>query len=420
MIIFSLTVECWNDFVTFFSSKLLLILNFYKINKVSVSGVDQDQITELDDEDGVEETETDAEAKRLINIEKTTYKGKAWDDEALMNTNDKTKDSKSVASTRLPGVTETYSQAVVGDEQKKIIDNYGARIRIEKVETRCAQLQKELDDFKKEMEKKRWDSNVAHSRDREELDSLNNLKKECKIIINGLSSSSSNPPESGPERTVWIKDVVKRLSNAVLPGAGEKVTFVKQMTIEDINFPAAEVSYDTPETARRVRKGFIEKKRAGMDFKKIFMCNVVTLATRVRVDLMQAIVRQFGNDEFKMFVKQFVARPVIVVRESASYGDFALTFTDAVTRFGAVLEEANLAQAYWRTGRAFNDQLEQTFVILNEKGRDAFRSKRENWEESAAVGSGRRGRGGRGRGGGERGRGGRGARRATRGIGKGK
>ena len=328
-------------------------------------------------------------------------------------------DSMSIPSTRIPGVTDTYSQAVVGAVQKKIIDNYGARIRIEKVEAKCAQLQKELDDLKREMEKKRWDSNVAHSRDREELDSLNNLRKEYKIIINGLSSSSSNPPESGPERTAWIKDVVKRLSNTVFPGSGEKVTFVKQMTSEDINFPAAEVSYDTSETARLVRRGFIEKKKAGMDFKKIFMCNVVTLATRVRVDLMQAIVRQFGNDDLEMFVKQFVARPVIVVKKSVSYGDFALTFTDAIARFGSELEESNLAQAYWRTGKAFNGQLEQTFVILNEQGREASRSKRENWEESLA-GGGRRGRGGMGRGVGGRGRGGRVVRRGNRGGGKGK
>ena len=67
------------------------------------------------------------------------------------------------------------------------------------------------------MEQKRWDSNVAHARDREELDTLNNYKKEFKILINGLSSTNSPPPASGPERTVWINDVVKRLSNANYP-----------------------------------------------------------------------------------------------------------------------------------------------------------------------------------------------------------
>ena len=103
--------------------------------------------------------------------------------------------------------------------------------------------------------------------------------------------------------------------------------FVKQMSSEDAELPAAEVIYDTPETARLVRRGFVEKKKAGMDFKKIFMCNIVTLAMRVRVELMQAIVRQFATSELKMFVKQFVARPVIVFMKNRDKGKakFALT-----------------------------------------------------------------------------------------------
>ena len=136
------------------------------------------------------------------------------------------------------------------------------------------------------------------------------------------------------------------------------------------------------------------------------------------------MVRQFATPERKMFVKQFVARPVIVIMKSKNKPDFALTFTDAVARFGADLEEANLeeanlAQAYSRAGRAFQGQLEQTFVILNEKGRMAWQSKRDGWEEGAGLVDGP-GRGGRGRGGRGGGRGGRGYRGGSRGGGRGR
>ena len=180
--------------------------------------------------------------------------------------------------------------------------------------------------------------------------------------------------------------------------------FVKQMSSEDAELPAAEVIYDTPETARLVRRGFVEKKKAGMDFKKIFMCNIVTLATRVRIELMQAIVRQFATSDLKMFVKQFVARPVIVFRKNRNKAEYALTFADAIVRYGSDLEIANLAQAYSRSGRAFHGQLEQTFVILNEKGREAWRNKVDSWEAGGSASDGlRRGRrGGRGRRGMER------------------
>ena len=93
--------------------------------------------------------------------------------------------------------------------------------------------------------------------------------------------------------------------------------------------------------------------------------------------------------------------------------EHALTFVDTMARFGVSLDEANLAQAYWRTGSAFHDQLEQTFVILNETGRQKCFKKRDNWEEtgrfkstssSLGRGGGRRGRGrAYGRGGGLRG-----------------
>ena len=93
-----------------------------------------------------------------------------------------------------------------------------------------------------------------------------------------------------------------------------------------------------------------------------------------------------------------------------------MTFVDAMARFGLGLDEANLAQAYWKTGSAFHDQLEQTFVILNEPGRQRSIKKRDNWEvtSNGRGGGGRQGgvRGGmrRGgwRGGGGKGRGGRG------------
>ena len=68
------------------------------------------------------------------------------------------------------------------------------------------------------------------------------------------------------------------------------------------------------------------------------------------------------------------------------------------------MQEENPAPAYWRTGRAFHGQLEQTCVILNEKGRLESRTKRENLEsERSGTGDGYS----RGRGGGRGGRGGR-------------
>ena len=60
-----------------------------------------------------------------------------------------------------------------------------------------------------------------------------------------------------------------------------------------------------------------------------------------------------------MFVKQYIARPVIVFRKNSDRPESALTFTDVIVRFGPDLEEANLGPVYWRSGKAFQGQLEQ-------------------------------------------------------------
>ena len=155
------------------------------------------------------------------------------------------------------------------------------------------------------MRKKEWADNLAHARAREELDYLKNSKKEYRTVIRGLSSQQSSPPAAGPERTAWIKDIVTRLAEAMAPGAGEKVLFIRKIAGDDRELPAAEVVFDNAETAKRVRRGFVEKRKAGIDFGKIYMANRVTLATRVRVALMQAMARQFGSEQQKMFVKQY-------------------------------------------------------------------------------------------------------------------
>ena len=156
-------------------------------------------------EDGVQSNQltafiVDSRVSRISNIEKTKYKGKAWDEnETDMETTTNAPclaQTSSMTVAKMPsGVTDTYVRAVTGNseiqqKQQRIIDNYGARIRIENVEKKCAELQIELDQYRREAEQKRWDSNVAHARDREELDSLNNLKKEGLATLASRGRSS--------------------------------------------------------------------------------------------------------------------------------------------------------------------------------------------------------------------------------------
>ena len=58
-------------------------------------------------------------------------------------------------------------------------------------------------------------------------------------------------------------------------------------------------------------------------------------------------------------------RPVLHVKET-NKSPYALTFADAIRRYGASLEEEELGEAYRRAGRSFDRQLSQIFIVLKE------------------------------------------------------
>ena len=49
-------------------------------------------------------------------------------------------------------------------------------------------------------------------------------------------------------------------------------------------------------------------------------------------------------------------------------GQFVLTFVDAVVRYGGRVAGSDLRLAYERAGMSFKGQMQQNFVVLNDKG----------------------------------------------------
>ncbi len=111
-----------------------------------------------------------------------------------------------------------------------------------------------------------------------------------------------------------------------------------------------------------------QKKRNNVDLGKLFVANSVTLATRVRAYILRAIANKLNRKgEFELYVTPFSSRPVLHVNDIAgNKAPYALTFSDAVTRFGSKLEEEDLGEAYRRAGKSFDRQLSQIFVVLKE------------------------------------------------------
>ena len=125
-----------------------------------------------------------------------------------------------------------------------------------------------------------------------------------------------------------------------------------------------EVRLESKEMARRIRSCYAEKKKNNVDLGKLFVANCVTLATRVRTDILRAIsTKNYNKGIFELYVAPLSLRPVLHVKDVNNY---ALTFADAIARYGASLEEEDLGEAYRRAGRSFDRQLSQIFFALKE------------------------------------------------------
>ena len=97
--------------------------------------------------------------------------------------------------------------------------------------------------------------------------------------------------------------------------------------------------------------------------------NCVTLATRVRIDILKAMAKKFTTEREDLFVYGYASRPVLHIKpKDGNKRPMWLSFSDALTRFGAGLGELDLGEAYRRAGVAFRGQLQQNFVVLHETG----------------------------------------------------
>ena len=82
------------------------------------------------------------------------------------------------------------------------------------------------------------------------------------------------------------------------------------------------------------------------------MANCVTLATCVKSDILRAVGQKCSKEHEEMFVIGFTSHPVLQIMPKDGSGQYALTFVDAVAKFGST--RGYLHMAYGRAGTSFN------------------------------------------------------------------
>jgi hypothetical protein len=258
-----------------------------------------------------------------------------------------------------------------------------------------------LEKAHKKQVKMNFANNLIMARTREEIDTIGNRAKEDRVVISGLKSKSA-PPAEMRARIEWLKELAMKIFNELVPNFPGNIFYLSQGKQAEVPLPMIEVKLDKPEHALAIRKAFAVKRKSKVlppDLESLFITNCVSLATRVRIDILKAIAKKVTNDKDLAYVSGFISRPMMHIKKVGAPQNVrplkSFTFIDSVTRFHGALNKNDLTTAYERAGRAFQGQLEPNFVVLNDE--DQTKSTGHAASGSSARGGGKwkgRGKGG--------------------------
>jgi hypothetical protein len=223
-------------------------------------------------------------------------------------------------------------------------------------------------------------NNLVLARIREEVDVASNVKKEDRVILTGLKSTTPLPTDPR-QKSEKLKEIAMEIFRAIIPDFKGKIAYVNQGKGKTQAVPMMEVKLDSVEHAAAIRKVFAtkrSKKELPKDLDSLFVTNCVNLATRVRIDVMKAIARKLTTTKELAYVSGFISRPMMHIKKLPSTQNArpikSFTFIDSVTKFGHLVKRMDLDAAYSRAGNAFEGQIEQNFVVLNTSDHNLFRS----------------------------------------------
>ena len=232
-------------------------------------------------------------------------------------------------------------------------------------------LQEQINAINKDTKMRRHNDSMVSARILEKLDYDLNIKKEDKLIVLGLESRTPMPMEKNDQKK-WLTDLVGAAFDSVLADSSKGIAFVTPGRKIEGGVPTmCEVRMKDRTQAITLRKEFARQRKvdgaqARVDFGKLFIANSVTLASRIRSDILTAIAKRCSNDTEDFFVIGFTSRPVLQVRRKDGHGQYALTFVDAISRFGAGITKGELQVAYGRARESFKGQMQQNFVVLHD------------------------------------------------------
>ena len=174
-------------------------------------------------------------------------------------------------------------------------------------------------------------------------------------------------PQATEARRKWLMDMIGGIFDTIVPNSSKDILYIDLGKKNTKEIPLAEVKMKNKEVALTIRRQFALKRKGGGSFGRIWIANSVTLATRVRIEILRGMAKQFTSEDELSYVNAYASRPTITFKKKdSSLRPLVLTFSDAVLRFGKGMRDEHLQEAYKRAGTAFRGHMQRNFVVLKE------------------------------------------------------
>ena len=253
------------------------------------------------------------------------------------------------------------------DEQTREVEVVGEDGTLATAMRNIKDNEKERAELKDDILKRRHNDSMVTARLREDQDADLNKAKEDRIIMVGLTNTIPMPIPKD-EKDKWLSNMVSPILESIVPDSSKSIAFISMGGNRERDIPLCEIKFKSKDTAILIRKEFAKKKKGGVDYGRLGIFNSVTLATRVRIEIMWAMAKSPGNESEIRTVLSYSSRPILQIKDKEGRKrPMSLGFADAISRFGKGLREGDLAGAYRKAGTAFGGQMQQTFVVLHDK-----------------------------------------------------
>ena len=258
-----------------------------------------------------------------------------------------------------------------------IMNNSMSRMEamVDKVTKQNDQNTKDIIDLKEQNAQEFKKIDLSLARIKEDTDSSENERMKDTIIIKKLTTDIKIPTSINDLTSLMKKVAGEMVANILQKDADNAIRYIgsaypidnKGNRKSENELPPIKIQFKRRDDCIDFRYKAIEQsKKYNARYTGTYVVHPQNPGTRVRVQIMWAMAKKIKNEKDKVesWVNQSNPKPTLVVKKKGQQKVYS--FVQAVTMFGALLTEDDLAQPNQLANRFFKSEVSKLFIILTD------------------------------------------------------